>query len=636
MSWMQTGVFNTPASGSTVITLTDGRANAKGVYFFATKVTADASNQIHASMMHGFDDGTNRRVALHNSDQTSTTNTNRDHDNTVSIFIKDPVDDSEDIRGVAAMNSGDVTITWTGFVAGHRIHYCIFGGSDCQAHVNSRASDDATPDYSAAGFTPTLMICATHGSTANAGSQHAYLSIGATDGTNEFVLLGYAADNQEADKGSVLDTNSIVGQMDLDFADWLASVTTFISGGFTIVNVPVDIGGGSDVWDFLLLDMGAQGVEVGTFTKSTATAPASQSIASLPWTPQGYLLFSASETGTSHTGANNDRESIGGYDELTGVGHSCIQTAQHNDGTDAHSRSHASEVLELTQDIDTDGILASATPQAITDATPDIEWNPNNNQAYHIGYIAIEEEVSTQTVTPSPVVMTLAPATPTLVAGEATLVPAPVVMTLAPATPTLMGAVSLTPSAVLATLQLAAPTLVAGEATLTPSPVVATFASVTPTLVAGGAVSLTPSAVVASFAVVVPTLVSLFIATPSPVVAQLAPITPVLVAGVATLTPSAVVVKFAVAAPTVVAGAVALTPSAVVVKFAVAAPTLTGVATLTPTAVVAKFVVAAPTLTGVATLTPNAVVTKFVVAGATLVAGTSAFYYYSHFLAGAA
>lgn len=413
MSWMQTGVFNTPASGSTVITLTGGRANAKGVYFWATKVTADATNQVHASMMQGFDDGTNRRVTLHNSQQ-GANNQNRDHDNTVSIFIKDPVDDSEDIRGVAAMNSGDITITWTGFVAGHRIHYCIFGGSDCQAHVNSRASDDATPDYTAAGFTPTLMLCSTHGSTANAGSEHSYLSIGATDGTNEFVLLGFEGANTVTSKGSVLDTNSIVGQMDLDFADWLASVTAFISGGFTIINVPEGTGGGSDVFDFLLLDMGAQGVEVGTFTKSTGGAPATQSIASLPWTPQGYLLFSASETGTSHTNVNNDRESIGGYDEITGVGHSTTQTAQDNDNTDAHSRSNAAEVLELTQDLDTDGVLASATPQAITDSTPDIEWNPNNASAYHIGYIAIEAEGGGQTVTPSPVLLKLVVPAPTV------------------------------------------------------------------------------------------------------------------------------------------------------------------------------------------------------------------------------
>lgn len=228
-----------------------------------------------------------------------------------------------------------------------------------------------------------------------------------------------------------------------------------------------------------------------------------------------------------------------------------------------------------------------------------------------------------QTATPSPVVLKLAVAAPTLVAGEATLTPSPVVAKFVVPAPTVVAVATLTPSAVVTKLVIPAPTLVAGEATLTPSPVVAKFAPATPTLVAG-AVSLTPNAVVASFAVAVPTLVSLFTATPSPVVAQLSPITPVLVAGVATLEPSPVVATFAVAAPTLVAGAVALTPNAVVSRFVVTTPAVFVSKTLTPSPVVAKFVLAAPTLVaGEATLTPNAVVTSLAVAAPTVVVSTT-------------
>lgn len=396
--WFKTGTFTTPASGTTVISVTSRGTNPKAIHLFCTNNTSDDANQIHAAMNHGFSDGSVDCSVLHNTDQTSTTNTRRSNSNTLALDVELPTDDSALFTITAvAMNVNDVTLTYGSFTVGHIVNYVIFGGTDCQAFVGTVNSNDASSPFTGVGFQPEFVIAICTGNAANNQSQHSYLSFGVSDGTSEWCLMGYQGQNLTTPKGSVLIENEIVGQHDLEFADWGATILAMNSDGFTYENVPTADTGGSDVWYVLCISFGGTlGIDIGTFTKSTATAPVTQQMPDVGFTPQGYFLASACDVGTTQTNQNNCRMSYGAYDGDDGQ--SCIETAQDADNTDAHSRSHSSEVLQITQDLDTNGVQASATPDAITDSTPSFEWNPNTTAATIIGYYAVQEESVTITL----------------------------------------------------------------------------------------------------------------------------------------------------------------------------------------------------------------------------------------------
>lgn len=392
--WIKTGQFTTPASGTTVIDITDKGNDAKAIHLYCTNNNSLDVNQIHAAMNHGISQGSVDRSMLHNTDQTSSTNTRRSNSDSLVLDIEDPTDDSIIfIISAAAMNANDVTLTYSDFTAGHIVNYVIFGGDDCSVFVGNVLSNDTNSPFTGVGFQPELVIAICSGNAANNQSQHSYQSFGVSDGTNEWVLFGYQGDNLTTSKGSVLVENQIAGQMDLDYTDWGVTILAMNSDGFTYENVPTADTGGSDVFFVLCVTFGGTlGIDIGTFTKSTGGAPVTQQMPDLGFTPQFYYLASACDTGTSQTNTNNCREAHGSYDGSDGQ--SCIQTAQQSDNTDAHSRTHASEVLQISQDLDTDGVQASATPDAITDSTPSFEWNPNTGAATIIGYYALEEEAA--------------------------------------------------------------------------------------------------------------------------------------------------------------------------------------------------------------------------------------------------
>lgn len=384
--WVKTGTFTTPSSGTTVIDITDKGNNAKAIHCWGTINTSDDTTQVHAEHWHGFSDGTNERAAMHNAQQ-GADNTRRSSSTTDVIHIIDPTDDTEHVAGSAAMNANDVTITYDTFTAGHIVHYMIFGGTDVEAVVGDVGAD-ASP-LTGVGFTSDLILFACTGEQYPAASQYSYQSFGVAhdngSSIDQWCLFGFQDDNSSAIRGSILRTGEFVGQIDLDFAAWKATVTVIGSDGFTWT------GSNGDHFQFMCLDFSGEAVDIGTFTKPTGGAPATGAFPDLGFTPQAYLVASASEINETDGVENNCRESVGAYDGSTQ--HSTIQTAQDGDNTDAHSRSHASELLMISQDLDTNGVQASGTAQAITDSTPDIEWNPNTAAATIIGYFAIVEQV---------------------------------------------------------------------------------------------------------------------------------------------------------------------------------------------------------------------------------------------------
>ncbi len=392
--WIKTGQFITPASGTTVIDITDKGNDAKAIHLCCTNNTLLDTEQIHSVMNHGISDGSVDRSVLHNTDQTSLVNTRRSNSDALVLDLEDPTDDSEILTiTAAAMNANDVTLTYGSFSAGQIVNFVIFGGDDCQTFVGNVPSNDASSPFTGVGFQPEIVLAICSGNAVNNQSEHSYQSFGVSDGTDEWVLFAFQGNNNQADKGSVLVENQIAGQMDLNFADWGVTILAMNSDGFTYENVPTADTGGADIWFVLCVTFnGTLGIDIGTFTKDIGAAPVTQQMPDLGFTPQFYWLSSACDVGTSETNTNNCRVAHGAYDG--GDGQSCIETAQQNDATDSHSRTHASEVLQISQDLNTNGIQASATPDAITDSTPSFEWDPNTGAATIIGYYALEEEAA--------------------------------------------------------------------------------------------------------------------------------------------------------------------------------------------------------------------------------------------------
>ncbi len=391
--WIKTGQFTSPASGTTVIDITDKGNDAKGIHLWCTNNTSLDTQQIHSVMNHGFSDGTNDRSILHNTDQAAITglNTRRSNSTTLVLSLENPPDDVVLLTiTAAAMNANDVTLTYGTFTAGHIINFTIFGGSDCSVEVGDTPSNDASSPLTGIAFAPEFGLYMTHGAAANDQSQFSFQSFGVSDGTNEWCLFAFQGANSPDNKGSVLIENEVTGQMDLQFADWGATILAMTSDGFTYENVPTADTGGTDIFFFLLVSYaGTRDVDIGTFTKVTGAAPVTQQMPDLGFTPQAYFLASANDVGTDATAANNCRVSFGAYDGDDGQ--SCIETAESGaaDAANSHSRTHASEVLQISQLLNTVGIQASATPDAITDSTPSFEWNPNTSAATIIGYYAL-------------------------------------------------------------------------------------------------------------------------------------------------------------------------------------------------------------------------------------------------------
>lgn len=390
--WVKTGSFNTPASGTTVVSTTAKGTNPKAIIFWSSDATSDDANNSHMSSCIGFATDTQEQSILANREKDSATeNSFRSGSTSISLRILDPTDDSVSVAGTVAMNTNDVTITYSTFTANHRIMYMIFGGVDCDAFVGN-AGADSSP-VTGVGFQSTLVCWATHGTGAGATSEHSYQSFGFAHDNGSAIeqwgIFSYAGDNSATNSGSILLEADSLGQIDLDFTAWKADITVIGTDGFTWAGTNTD--------DFMYLclnfdDSPTTGVHIDTFTKPTGAAPVTGALPDLGFTPQAYILGSANEVNQTDGVANDCEIFWGAYDGTDAQ--TQMNTAQNSDGNDAECRFVTGEVMALSTSLLDNNVQASATPQAITDSTPDIEWNPNTGNATIIGVVAFEVQAN--------------------------------------------------------------------------------------------------------------------------------------------------------------------------------------------------------------------------------------------------
>ena len=400
--WYKTGTFLTPASGTTVINTTDKGTNPFAIHVWWTHADTNDTEELGACFGHGFGDGVDE-IAMCVAAQHGGSVQRRHGLGTIGgtgniIAILDPSSIQTGASGTlfvigttAAMNANDVTISYSTFTANIIIHYEIWGGADGSANLTTRNDSGTSPFSHGLGVVPDLVLSCTLGQAHPANAQYAFLSFGAAQvGINQWNLLSYWGDNNETDSGSAVSTASIAGQYNLEYANWTNVVTALSSTTMTFTG-----GTGSDAVCELWLDLGGIGVDVGTFVKSTGGSPATQTLPNFGFTPSGYHLATADRDLETINVQGPGAVFHGAYDGNTG--HACGSTNDDGATADRAAWSRTGEVLFGSDNLDINGVQYSATPQAITDATPDVEWNPNTTGGTDdkiIGYYGFENQVA--------------------------------------------------------------------------------------------------------------------------------------------------------------------------------------------------------------------------------------------------
>src|SRR5712692_5617965 len=128
----------------------------------------------------------------------------------------------------------------------------------------------------------------------------------------------------------------------------------------------------------------ASSLQVGSFTKTTAVAPASQTVNhTLGVAPKAMILWTSGDTGSAFT--NDYHTSFGMTDGTTSK---AVATAsQNNVTTSSASRRVANKVITIVQWGQT--VLAEADVTSMGVTTFVLNWTTNNNQAYIIHYMLI-------------------------------------------------------------------------------------------------------------------------------------------------------------------------------------------------------------------------------------------------------
>lgn len=394
--WFKQLVIAVPVSGNTVIDTTDKGLNAFGVHVAWGINTVNQARQDDYTFGHGFSDGTNFRAIMHNAEQNEDNN-HRASSDTVSILIKNPVNDDVLVAATITLQATTVTIVYSIQTAGLRINVEIWGGLDGGAVVGDVGAD-ASPLTGLGLAHGDLFLMSTSGEQIPASSQFAYQSYGCSHDNgvsiDQWSLLAYAGDNDVDFKGSALVEGIIAGQYDVDFADWTMTITAQSGDGATWTGANVDHVA------FMMLDLDGTGVAVGTFQKATAAAPASQNLPDLGFTPQAYSLATASEILQTTNVDRPCRQSFGAFDgdgAAGRTGRSIISTSAAQVNTDSYSFVDDESVLMTSQTLTAGGGVPDARAKAssVMNSTPEIVWNPNTATADWIGFYALEQKATT-------------------------------------------------------------------------------------------------------------------------------------------------------------------------------------------------------------------------------------------------
>ena len=362
----------------------------QGVVFWAAKVTSETI-AVDSSVSYGMADGTTQYCAGQSAEDGNAANTDRVQDDSSIIHLMEPVAGAVQVDVSYTSNDSDgftINVITNTSSEAILVKYFAIGGVDNLVVGSVLAS--ASP-VTGLGFQPNLLLAMSSGQAAgDATSQHTIACpFGVANASSEWWVSDFGGENDRAQTSTQIRTAGFCGQRFNGAITWEASLTSFDAAGFTWS------GSNTDVFWYMAIEL-PTGVEsfVSTFSKSTATAPVTQALPDSTFTPQSYILATGANPNAVTDLANRDSVfSIGAYSEPgTASQFNVTKAIELAAGTQADMVSDDDEVLYEfgaggTKD-------ATATPQAITDSTPDVEWDPNTTNAIVIGYLALESVIT--------------------------------------------------------------------------------------------------------------------------------------------------------------------------------------------------------------------------------------------------
>lgn len=333
--------------------------------------------------MEGYSDGVNQ-VVMGSRRHGTTTGGTRQGNPGKFIELQEHSSTVDQVEAEVEFDDEGFWIDWTLTASGYIFQYEAFGGFGVEAHVGRIDMNNASPAvYDEMDFAPNLIFgcnILVDGQDIPWSDSNPRFGSGVCDG--DLNQYGWGAHwgnfgGTTSQYRTWTNNGMFVGQnQTATYAVY--KVTSINQDGFTMEKDS----GTNETAAMYFLALKIPSVVVGTTTKSTGGAPATQTLPSFGFTPQMYGLLTAAVTTETSTQDVSFTEGV--YD---GTNQGTLATSSDDGANDAQSIQNATEILHVLSNTGTS--LAQAVAQTITDDTPDIVWNPNDANAYNIGYWAV-------------------------------------------------------------------------------------------------------------------------------------------------------------------------------------------------------------------------------------------------------
>jgi hypothetical protein len=294
---------------------------------------------------------------------------------------------------VTAWDTNSFTLTWTDGAevaqAGeYLIGYLVLGG-DVESKALTVETVAATGNLSVtgAGFQPTAAFVAQAGGlgTMDSGSNFGQLNLGATDGTNQWVIGQEAQDAQDStNEYSWQRADRIIASTSANAYNSLATFGSFDADGMTVSYDDAPSAG----WELIFLVLSGVTLSAGAFNKSTSPTN-TQDVTTTGVNPSA-VLFASTQRTTATTLTDHGRFAIGFSDGVREVSGGI--TSQDNAGTSVVNAYMSStkafqKVNNDTSTVDAAGDFTGGTGEFTLD------WSTNDAVATEIFYVAIEATI---------------------------------------------------------------------------------------------------------------------------------------------------------------------------------------------------------------------------------------------------
>lgn len=346
---------------------------------------------------HGISDGTTHYcVSLGAEDNSATTDANRRTRSKVCSFMA--FGGTVEKEATIAFASGQFTLTWTtNDTNAYLIHYLVIGGTDVSSKVMEFTAPASAGDGASTGvgFQPTFGFFLANNSAADDASANSSggVGYGAVDQSgNQWMYSERTRSNNAAQTSwRYQRTDSCLAWLGNASESQRASWVSWDADGFTLNYQAAT--SGTAMWGLFLSGLKSK---VGSFSKGTGGAPASQSVTGVGFTPVAVALSTFATTATTSI-TTSARHSFGAMDDAGNEASGAqSQTSGLNPGNQNISAS-STKAIQVN-----DANAASSEAEAdYTSMDSDgftLSWSTNNGTAHQILYLAIAQSLTSLSI----------------------------------------------------------------------------------------------------------------------------------------------------------------------------------------------------------------------------------------------